>query len=130
MQPTERIFVPNPLMTDAALFATLGANFAQYGETPLPQTTAVAAIQNGADETQTEILLATATALPTATASPQALELQATTTDGFAEPTAGLERRDREQAVPDITGPLLLGIGGLLLVTAIGTTMIRRRRSQ
>jgi anti-sigma factor RsiW len=129
MMATQVIQVPNPLMTDAALFATLGANFAQYGETPLPKMTvsAAPAVQNGADETQSEILLATATALPTATASPQLLELQATASDDFAEPT--LERRDREQAAPDITGPLLLAVGGLLLVIAIVTTILRRRRN-
>lgn len=107
MMPTQAIRVPNPMMTDAAFLATLGANMARYAGTPLPSAAtieAAASIDAGADEMDTF-------------------------SQELAEPT--LTARDRVQSVPDtdITGPLLLVIGGLLLGIAMVTTVLRRRRS-
>ena len=132
MLATQAILAPNPLMTDAALFATLGANFAQYGETPLPSTsTAQPDVQNQADDGNAAMLADATLAMPTETPVPQDGDLQTGTDerDDFAEPAS--VAREREESAPaiDITGPLLVGVGGLLLVIAIVTTIIRRRRN-
>lgn len=124
MMATQAILAPNPLMTDAAIFATLGANFAQYGETALPPT-----VQ---PETQTDdasTLAEPSQAMQAEATSPQdgVLQTGADERDDFAESEA--PGRVQSAPVTDTTGLLLVGVGGLLLVIAIVTTIIRRQRT-
>jgi anti-sigma factor RsiW len=107
MMPTQAIRVPNPMMTDAAFLATLGANMAQYAGTPLPAAETIeAAASNEAGADAMDAL-----------------------SEELAEPP--MMARDRVQRAPDtdLTGPLLLVVGGLLLGIAMVTTVLRRRRS-
>jgi hypothetical protein len=109
MAATQAVRAPLILATDAAIFATMGANFGQFivpTTTVLPKQSASPpgrSAQNGADES--DILLQ-------------------------AAPTAMPTLRERIQPMPglDVTGPALLAAGVLLLATAILTTIIRRRR--
>jgi hypothetical protein len=134
MMATQAIRAPNPLMTDAVLFATLGANFAQYADTPLPRATATTTprpeIQSQSDGSAADMVAEPTLAMPTATAAPTEVALQtgADESDGIVEPASAVRDRAESMPVPDITGLLLLIVGGLLLVIAIVTTILRRRR--